>query len=119
MVGKEKGTYISSLYACMAKKYNLYFGSNCRFFSYLIYFKQKQKILALDNEVDSQPEDAGNATIYVSGIKESTSEDTITLFFESKKSGGGDLCEGEEGYKRLSATVARLTFFSSKGNVFI
>ena len=73
----------------------------------------------MDNEEDSQPEDAGNATIYVSGIKESTSEDTIIYFFENKKSGGGDLCEGEEGYKRLSATVARLTFVASKSNVFI
>ena len=56
-------------------------------------------------------------TIYVSGIKDSTTKDSITLFFETnKRSGGGNLCEGKEGYKRLSATVARLTFVSSKGN---
>ena len=71
------------------------------------------------NQEDSQPEDAASAvkTIYVGGIKESTTEDSITLFFENKKrSGGGELCEGKEGYKRLSATVARLTYVSSKGN---
>ena len=74
----------------------------------------------MDNEGDSQPEDAGNATIYVSGFKESSTKDAITLFFENKRrTGGGELCEGKEGYKRLSATVARLTFVSSKGNVFI
>ena len=72
----------------------------------------------MDNEEDSQPEDAGNATIYVSGFKESTTKYAITLFSENKRrSGGGDLCEGEGGYKRLSATVARLTFVSSKGNL--
>ena len=74
----------------------------------------------MDNKEDSQPEDTGNATIYVSGFKESSTKDAITLFFENKKrSGGGDLCEDKEGYKRLSATVARLTFVSTKGNVFI
>jgi hypothetical protein len=71
--------------------------------------------------MDNQ-EDAANVvtTIYVSDIKDSTTEDSITLFFENKKrSGGGDLCERKEGYKRLSATVARLTFVSSKGIVFL
>ena len=73
----------------------------------------------MGNQEDSQPEDAANAvkTIYISDIKDSTTEDFITLFFENRKrSGGGDLCDGKEGYKRLSATVARLTFVSSKGN---
>ena len=65
---------------------------------------------------DSEPEDPGNATIYVSGLKESTTKDAVTLFFENKRrTGGGDLCE-EKGYKRISATVARLTYVSSKGN---
>ena len=71
--------------------------------------------------MDNQ-EDAANVvtTIYVSDIKDSTTEDSITLFFENKKrSGGGDLCEDKERYKRLSATVARLTFVSSKGIVFM
>ena len=36
-----------------------------------------------------------------------------------KRSGGGDLCEGKERYKRLSATVARLKFVPSKGIMFI
>ena len=73
----------------------------------------------MDNQEDSQPEDAASAvkTIYVSDIKDSTTEDSITLFFgNTKHSGGGDLCEGKEGYKRFSETVARLTFVSSKGN---
>jgi hypothetical protein len=87
---------------------------------YLIYLKQKQEgISVMDNQEDSQPEDTANAvkTIFVSDIKDSTTEDSITLFFENRKrSGGGDLCEGKEKYKRLSATVARLTFISSKGN---
>ena len=64
---------------------------------------------------ESEPEDSGNATIYVSGLKESTTKDAVTLFFENKKrTGGEDLCEGKEGYKRMSDTVARLTFESSK-----
>ena len=75
---------------------------------------QKQVSPAVE---DSEPQDAGNATVYVSGLKESTTTDTVTLFFENKKrSGGGKLCEGKEGYKRISNTVARLTFVSSKGN---
>ena len=66
---------------------------------------------------DSEAEDAGNATIYVSGLKESTTEDAVTLFFENKRrSGGGDLREGKEGYKRISPTVARLTYVSTKGD---
>jgi hypothetical protein len=87
------------------------------------YLEQKQEgsaaASAMDNQRRSQPEDTASAvkTIYVSDIKDSTTEDSITLFFENKKrSGGGDLCDGKEGYKRLSATVARLTFISSKGN---
>ena len=74
--------------------------------------KKKQDSLVVE---DSEPEDAGNTTIYVSGLKESTTKDAVTLFFENKKrTGGGDLCEGKEGYKRISDTVARLTFVSSK-----
>ena len=68
----------------------------------------------------SNPEDIEDEvkTIYVSGLKDSTSKDAITFFFENKKrTGGGDLCEGKEGFKRLSPTVARLTFVSSKGIV--
>jgi hypothetical protein len=57
-------------------------------------------------------------TIYVSGIKDSTTEDVITLFFETKKrTGGGDLCEGSEGLARVAPTVVRLKFVSSKGIV--
>jgi hypothetical protein len=89
----------------------------------LIYLEQTQEgSSVVDNQEDSQPEDAANAVkiIYVSDIKDSTTEDSITLFFENRKrSGGGDLYEGKEGYKRLSATVARLTFVSSKGIVFL
>ena len=66
---------------------------------------------------DCEPKDAENATIYVSGLKESTTKDAVTLFFENKRrTGGGDLREGKEGYKRISDTVARLTFESSKGD---
>ena len=36
----------------------------------------------------------------------------------TKRSGGGDLREGKEGFKRLFPTVARLTFVSSRGIVF-
>ena len=55
-------------------------------------------------------------TIFVSGLKETTTKDSICLFFENKRrTGGGDLCEGKEGYKRISLTVACLTFVSSKG----
>ncbi len=87
---------------------------------YLLYLKQKQERPAVDNKEDSQPEGAGNATIYVSGFKESSTKDAITLFFENKRrSGGGDLCEGKEGYKRMSPTVARLTFVASKGNLIL
>jgi hypothetical protein len=74
----------------------------------------------LDSDEDSEAEDAGNATIYVSGLRKETTKDAVTLFFENKKrSGGGELCEGpgEEGYKRVSPTVACLTFVSSKGAV--
>jgi hypothetical protein len=64
----------------------------------------------------NEAEDAGTATIYVSGLKERTTEDAVTLFFENKRrSGGGDLREGKEGYKRISPTVARLTYVSPKG----
>ena len=67
--------------------------------------------------VDSRSEDALQ-TIYVSGLKDSTTIDAITFFFENKKrTGGGDLYEGKEGFKRLSPTVARLKFVSSKGIV--
>jgi hypothetical protein len=30
---------------------------------------------------DNEAEDAGTATIYVSGLKERTTEDAVTLFF--------------------------------------
>ena len=67
---------------------------------------------------DTVSEDAAT-TIYVSGLKDSTTTDAITYFFENKKrTGGGDLCEGKEGFKKLSPTVARLTFVSSKGIVY-
>ena len=42
------------------------------------------------------------------------------MFFQNKRrSRGGELCPGEEGYQRLSRTVARLTFLSSKGIILI
>ena len=67
--------------------------------------------------MDSRSEDAVK-TIYVSGLKDSTSQDAITYFFENKKrTGGGALCGRKERFKRLSPTVARLTFDSSKGIV--
>ena len=73
---------------------------------YFIYFAQ-------DSATDGEDTEA---TIYVSGFKGTTSRDAISMFFESKKrSGGGELCEGEKEFKRLSPTVARLTFVSSKG----
>lgn len=63
----------------------------------------------------NQAKDAPN-TILVSGIKESTTQDVITYFFENKeRTGGGKLREGKKGFKRLSSTVARLIFVSSKG----
>ena len=74
----------------------------------------------LESEEESELEDDENRTIYVSGLKESTTEDAVTLFFENRRrSGGGDLCEGKERYKRISPTVACLTFVSSKGDVFL
>ncbi|CAB4032729.1 Hypothetical predicted protein, partial [Paramuricea clavata] len=82
------------------------------------YFKNQYSSV-VNYQGRNEPEDEASAvrTIYVSDIRDSTTEDSITLFFENtKRSGGGDLCEGKEGYKRLSATVARLTFVSSKGN---
>ena len=85
--------------------------------------KQKKESPPFDNAEDShvkdtEPEDAVK-TIYVSGINGSTPTETIAYFFENKKrTGGGELCEGEEGFKRLSPTAARLTFVSSKGIVF-
>jgi hypothetical protein len=88
----------------------------------LICFKQNQCRFAVNFRGCNEPEDAAGTvrTIYVSGFKDSTTEASITLFFENKKrSGGGDLCEDKEAYKRLSATVARLTYVSSKGIVFM
>jgi hypothetical protein len=88
----------------------------------LICFKQNQYSFVVNFRGRNEPEDAAGTvrTIYVSGIKDSTTEASITLFFENKKrSCGGDLCEDKEGYKRLSATVARLTYVSSKGIVFM
>ena len=82
--------------------------------------KEKEVALkkhSIEVAIDMISEDAVK-TIYVSGIKDSTSKDAITYFFENKKrTGGGDLCEGKEGFKRLSSTVALLTFVSSKGIV--
>ena len=70
------------------------------------------------NTEDADEKDAVK-TIYVSDLKDSTTTDAITFFFENtKRSGGGDLREGKEGFKRLSPTVARLTFVSSRGIVF-
>lgn len=79
-------------------------------YSCLIYFTQDSATVGEDTVT----------TIYVSGFKETTSQDAISMFFESKKrSGGGDLREGENGFKRLSPTVARLTFVSSKGTCIV
>ena len=62
-------------------------------------------------------EEYGVKTIYVSGIKETTTKDSVCLFFENKRrTGGGELCDSKQGYKRISPTVARLTFLSSKGS---
>ncbi|XP_028411310.1 uncharacterized protein LOC114533885 isoform X2 [Dendronephthya gigantea] len=64
---------------------------------------------------DEAAENNGVKTIYVGGIKETTTKDSVCLFFENKRrTGGGELCEGNQGYKRISPTVARLTFLSSK-----
>ena len=74
-----------------------------------------------DNRKDSPANhtESENATIYVSGIKDSSTTDAISFFFENKKrTGGGELCEGKKGFKRLSPTVARLTFVSAKGIIF-
>ncbi|XP_046856480.1 uncharacterized protein LOC124449563 isoform X3 [Xenia sp. Carnegie-2017] len=70
-----------------------------------------------NDDVDSVPtkDDEDKATIYVSGLKESTIDETIILFFENKRrTGGGELRDGKEGFERLSPTVARLTYASSK-----
>ena len=77
-----------------------------------------------ENPKHSPPEDTVSedafTTIYVSDLKDSTTTDAITYFFENKKrTGGGDLREGKEGFKRLSPTVARLTFVSSQGIVSV
>ena len=72
---------------------------------------------SIEAVIDMISEDAVK-TIYVSGLKDSTTKDTITIFFENeKRTGGGELCGRKEGFKRLSPTVARLKFVSSKGIV--
>ena len=96
--------------------------------NYLFIFKQKKLRSSAsslkDNLKDCPPEDIVSddalKTIYVSDLKDSTTTDAITYFFENKKrTGGGDLREGKEGFKRLSPTVARLTFVSSQGIVLV
>ena len=96
--------------------------------NYLFIFKQKKHRSSAsslkENPKHSPPEDIVSEdafkTIYVSDLKDSTTTDAITYFFENKKrTGGGDLCEGKEGFKRLSPTVARLTFVSSQGIVLV
>ena len=83
-----------------------------------ISLKQENVSPLVDSHAYNRSEDAAK-TIYVSGLKNSTTTDFITFFFENKKrTGGGELCEGEEGFKRLSPTVAKLTFVSAKGIVF-
>ncbi|XP_046856440.1 uncharacterized protein LOC124449537 isoform X2 [Xenia sp. Carnegie-2017] len=70
-----------------------------------------------NDDVDSvsTEDDKQKATIYVSGLKESCTEELITLLFENeKKCGGGYLRDGKEGFERLSPTVARLTYVSPK-----
>ena len=60
-------------------------------------------------------------TIYVSGIGDSTTESTIVNFFENKRATGGGYLRGgylsKKGFKRLSPTVVRLTYVSSKGTL--
>jgi hypothetical protein len=89
----------------------------------LIYLKQGQGSPAVDKQEDSRPEDAANkvTTTFVNSINISTPKNPMTLSFESKRrSGGGDLRKGKEGFKRLgSPTFSRLAFVSSKGIVFI
>ncbi|XP_028411312.1 uncharacterized protein LOC114533887 isoform X2 [Dendronephthya gigantea] len=83
---------------------------------YKTWLAEKEKRVA-DKKNDNRKVDEENGvkTIYVSGIKETTTEDLICLFFENKRrTGGGELCEGNQGYKRISPTVARLTFLRSK-----
>ena len=85
----------------------------------IIYLTQKRDDPYEDNQDGSHLENAFR-TILVTGIKETTTQDAVTMFFQNKRrSRGGELCPGEEGYKRLSYTVARLTFLSSKGIITI
>ena len=88
----------------------------------MVAFVQESENSASGNndDVDSVPTKDGEdkATIYVSGLKESMNDETIALLFENKRrTGGGELRDGKEGFERLSPTVARLTYVSSKGNV--
>ena len=88
------------------KSYNSWMASN-----------KKQHSLVVE---ESEPKISGNGTGYVSGLKESTTKDAVTLFFQNKKrTGGGDLCEGKEGCKRISDTIARLEFDSSKASQMV
>ena len=52
---------------------------------------------------NSEPEDARNGTGYVSGLKESTTNDAVTLFFENTRRTGGEDLREEKGYKRISS----------------
>ena len=115
MTSSTKGPPPDDLFGC----------SEFRPHTYLfITFKQKKAIShpvdsSENSNTENEEQDDAVKTIYVSGIKDSTTTDAITYYFENKKrTGGGDLCEGKEGFKRLSPTVARLTFVSSKGIVF-
>ena len=83
-----------------------------------ISLKQENVSPLVDSHAYNRSEDAAK-TIYVSGLKNSTSQDSISYFFENKKrTGGGDLCERKIGFMRTSPTRARLKFVSSKGIIF-
>ena len=74
----------------------------------------------LDHKEDIQMADSSDVvkTLCVSGIKDSSTDDAITLLFQNKRrSRGGELCPGERGFKRISRSVACLTFRFSKGIV--
>ena len=74
----------------------------------------------LDHKEDIQMADCSDVvrTLCVSGIKDSSTDDAIILLFQNKRrSCGGELCPGERGFKRISPSVACLTFRFSKGIV--
>ncbi|XP_046838994.1 uncharacterized protein LOC124433277 [Xenia sp. Carnegie-2017] len=98
----------------------------------VVFFGLKEKIMMRKKEIEklvdeltsaaktesvkiTAEDDEDKATIYVSGFKESCTNDSITLFFENKRRcGGGELRDGKKGFTRLSPTVARLTYVSLK-----